>query len=102
MSNQKYDMGENLVQSWLVEMMHKRGITMADALREMNKTLNSAHTHSRVREWEENRNGRGSRLPREIRIFMGQKSIRSILESAGIDTTKISSRALNKIVEQLS
>jgi hypothetical protein len=53
-----------------------------------------------VREWEENRNGRGDRLPRRIRIYMARKVARSVLGANGVDVKKLSPRQLNKIVDQ--
>ncbi len=92
---------KTLVQSWLeVELVFNQK-SLADALRDLNKHLNSAHTHSRVREWEENRNGRGARLPREIRLYMAKVVLRHVLESSGVDASKLASKSIAKIAEQL-
>lgn len=91
---------KSLVQAWLEVELNQNRKTLADALRELNENLGSAHTHSRVREWEENRNGRGDRLPRAIRVYMGRKVARSVLAANGVDAKKLNARQLNKIVNQ--
>ena len=58
---------KTLIQAWLEVELNINCKTLAEALRDLNKKLGSVHTHSRVREWEENRNGRGDRLPRKVR-----------------------------------
>ena len=65
----------------------------------MNKKLGSAHTHSRVREWEENRNGRGNRLPREVRMFMAKVVCKHVLADNGVNIKNIENRKFNKIAE---
>ena len=92
---------KTLVQSWLEVELVFNGKTLAEALKELNKHLNSAHTHSRVREWEENRNGRGARLPREIRLYMAKVVLRHVLESSGVNASALASRAVSRIAEQL-
>jgi hypothetical protein len=92
---------KTVVQSWLEVELVFNGKTLADALRDLNKHLNSAHTHSRVREWEENRNGRGARLPREIRLYMSKVVMRHVLESSGVDVRSLQSRVISRIAEQL-
>lgn len=92
---------KTLVQSWLEVELVENEKTLAEALRELNKKLGSAHTHSRAREWEENRNGRGDRLPRAVRLYMAKKVIRSVLEAGGVNTKTIPQRVLNKIAERV-
>ena len=92
---------KTLVQAWLEVELDVNHKTLATALREMNKALDAAHTHSRVREWEENRNGRGDRLPRRVRVYMAKKVVDQVLKDAGVDTKKLNKRNLNKIVDQL-
>jgi hypothetical protein len=92
---------KTLVQSWLEVELEFNNKTLAEALRDLNKHLNSAHTHSRVREWEENRNGRGARLPREIRLYMAKVVLRHVLESSGVNADTLGSRTISKIAEQL-
>jgi hypothetical protein len=92
---------KTLVQSWLEVELVFNNKTLAEALRDLNKHLNSAHTHSRVREWEENRNGRGARLPREIRLYMAKVVLRHVLESSGVNASTLASRAISRIAEQL-
>ncbi len=94
--------GKSLVESWLFVELEAKERTLKEALDELNDTLGSAHTHSRVREWEQNRNGRGERLPRSLRIVLGKKVIREVLSAAGIDLKGVSTAKLNKVVEQLS
>jgi hypothetical protein len=89
----------NIVQSWLEVELFENGKILAEALEDLNYALNTAYTHSRVREWEENRNGRGERLPREVRIYMGRIVARSVLDSAGFNTKKLSQRQINQLVE---
>ena len=93
---------KNLVQSWLEVELVQKGRTLTAALHDLNKALDSAHTHSRIREWEENRNGRGGRLPRKIRVYMQRIVLRAVLENSDIDTKKLTKRHINKLVEQLS
>ncbi len=89
----------NIVQSWLEVELYENGKILAEALDELNTALNTAYTHSRVREWEENRNGRGERLPREVRIHMARIIARSVLDAAGFNTKKLSQRQINQLVE---
>lgn len=93
---------KSLVQSWLEVELTINGRTLSEALFDMNKALGSAHTHSRVREWAENRNGRGKRLPREVRIYMAKVVMPHVLKSAGVaSSAKIDKRTMNRLVEQL-
>jgi hypothetical protein len=89
---------KNLVQAWLeVELENK---ILAEALEELNDHLGSAHSHSRVREWEENRNNRGERLPREVRLYMAKIVARDVLSAAGMDTKKLTTRQIDLIAER--
>jgi hypothetical protein len=89
---------KNLVQAWLeVELSNK---ILAEALEDLNEHLGSAHTHSRIREWEENRNNRGERLPREVRVYMAKIVARDVLRAAGFDPKKLSNKELNMIAER--
>ena len=89
MAKQKVD---SLVKAWLDVELNENGKNLTQALNELNKKLNTVHTHSRINEWKTNRNGRGERLPRELRKYMGKRVIKSVLNNAGV----------NKIVEQLT
>ena len=91
---------KTLVQVWLEVELVQNEKSLAEALRALNKKLGSAHTHSRVREWEETRGGRGSRLPREVRVYMAKIVSRSILESAGLNTKKVPLRKLYQVAER--
>ena len=93
---------KTLVQAWLEVELNMNEKSLADALRDLNKKLQSAHTHSRVREWEENRNGRGDRLPRKVRQYMGRVVIRHVLKDVGFNTKQKQGRVLNRIVDMLS
>jgi len=89
---------KNLVQAWLeVELSDK---ILAEALEDLNEHLGSAHSHSRVREWEENRNNRGERLPREVRLYMAKIVARDVLKAAGLDPKKLTGREVNMIAER--
>ena len=91
---------KTLVQAWLEVELDKNKQTLTKTLEKMNKKLGSAHTHSRVREWEENRNGRGNRLPREVRMFMAKIVCKDILSDVGLNTKDLTSSQINKIVRQ--
>lgn len=93
---------KTLVQTWLEVELNSNNRTLGEALELLNKKMDSSHTHSRVNEWKENRNGRGERLPRELRVHMSKIVIKDVLQNAGIDTTKLSKAVLNRIAEQLS
>ena len=93
---------KTLVQSWLEVELNINGKTLSQALEALNDKMHSSHTHSRVNEWKENRNGRGERLPRELRVHMSQLVVKHVLANAGLDVSKISRQALSKIAEQLS
>ncbi|MBP9722262.1 MAG: hypothetical protein KBD64_03775 [Gammaproteobacteria bacterium] len=93
---------KSLVQSWLEVELNINGKTLTEALAALNSKMDSSHTHSRVNEWKENRNGRGERLPRELRMHMAKLVMKDVLESAGVNTSKLSKKVLNKIAEQLS
>jgi hypothetical protein len=89
---------KNLVQAWLeVELENK---ILTEALEDLNDHLGSAHSHSRVREWEENRNNRGERLPREVRVYMAKIVARDVLKAAGLDPKKLTSRQVDQIAER--
>ena len=90
---------KTLVQVWLEVELIQNNKSLADALRALNKKLGTAYRHSRMREWEQIRDGRGSRLPREVRVYMAKIVASTVLESAGINTKKVSSIKLNQIAE---
>ncbi len=93
---------KTLVQSWLEVELNINGKNLTNALESLNSQMGSAHTHSRVNEWKENRNGRGERLPRELRVHMAKIVMKDILSNAGLDVSKINKATLNRIAEQLS
>jgi len=93
---------KSLVQSWLEVETNINGKSLGQALDSLNKKMKSAHTHSRVNEWKENRNGRGERLPRALRVHMAKLSIKDVLSNNGVNVDKLSKKELNKIAEQLS
>ncbi len=93
---------KSLVQSWLEVELNINGKTLTQALAALNGKMESSHTHSRVNEWKENRNGRGERLPRDLRMHMAKLVMKDVLKSAGIDADKLSKKTLNKLAEQLS
>lgn len=93
---------KTLVQSWLEVELNINGKTLSQALDALNTKMQSSHTHSRVNEWKENRNGRGERLPRELRVHMSKLVIKDVLSNAGLDVSKVSKTVLAKIAEQLS
>lgn len=93
---------KSLVQSWLEVELNVNNKSMTEALNSLNKKMDSAHTHSRVNEWKENRNGRGERLPRDLRTHMAKLVIKEVLENAGLDVSKVTKKTLNRIAEQLS
>ena len=92
---------KTLVQSWLEVELVKNNRLLVEALKDLNKSLNSKHTHSRAREWEEARDGRGTRLPTRVRLYMLKIVLGPVLESVGIDLSTVNKRTLNKIAERL-
>jgi len=92
---------KSLVQAWLEVELEINQKTLAEALLGLNKALGSAHTHSRIREWEENRNGRGDRLPRRVRIYMSKLVLQDVLQSAGVKADKLDKRTITRLAEQL-
>lgn len=91
---------KTLVQTWLeVELVTNRR-SLADVLRELNKDMGSKHTHSRVREWETQRRGRGGQMPTKLRVYMAMKVARNVLKSCGI-TEELSQRMLRVLVTRL-
>jgi hypothetical protein len=92
---------KTLIQSWLEVEVDRNGKTVAGALRDLNAHLGSSHTHSRVSEWKENRNGRGDRLPRRVRVYMAKIVIKAVLEDGGLKMGSVQKKTLNKIAEQL-
>ena len=93
---------KSLVQAWLEVELNHNGKTLADALRSLNTALGSAHTHSRVREWESNRNGRGDRLPRKVRVYMAKVAIRDLLRDCNLNADKIPPRVITQLCERLN
>lgn len=91
----------SLVKTWLSVEQDENDKSLADAIRDLNKHLGSAHTHSRISEWRDNRNGRGDRLPRRVRLYMAKIVVRSVLKNAGINVSRVQSRTLNKIADKL-
>lgn len=61
---------KSLVSMWLEVELNRNGKTLAKAIAEMNQALKTKVTHSRIREWEENRDGRGTRLPQSVRSYL--------------------------------
>lgn len=91
---------KNLVQAWLEVELLENGKILAEALEDMNAHLDASHTHSRIREWEENRNGRGERLPRNVRLYMAKIVAASVLAAAGLDVRGLSKRNINQLAER--
>jgi hypothetical protein len=91
---------KNLVQAWLHVELEENNKTLAEALLALNDSLGTAYTHSRIREWEENRNGRGERLPREVRVYMAKLVARSVLSNAGLSLKGLTPRQVSLIAEQ--
>ncbi|MFI4956510.1 MAG: hypothetical protein ACHQAX_04815 [Gammaproteobacteria bacterium] len=91
---------KNLVQAWLFVELEEGDKTLAEALVNLNNSLGTAYTHSRIREWEENRNGRGERLPRDVRLHMAKLVARSVLTNAGLSLKGLTSRQISQIAEQ--
>lgn len=91
---------KNLVQAWLEVEILENGKILAEALEDMNAHLDACHTHSRIREWEENRNGRGERLPRNVRLYMARIVASSVLSAAGLDVKKLNKRHIALIAER--
>ena len=89
---------KNLVQAWLEVELEKK--ILAEALEDLNAHLGSAHSHSRIREWEENRNNRGERLPREVRLYMAKIVAAYVLKASGLDTKRLTKRDMNMIAER--
>lgn len=92
---------KNLVQSWLEVELHFNDKTLTEALKGLNNHLGSAHTHSRVREWEENRNGRGERLPRKVRLYMTRVVLKNVLGAAQLGVDKLSKKTVEQICDRL-
>lgn len=91
---------KTLVQTWLEVELKKS--PLSKILDTLNKKMKSAHTHSRVNEWKENRNGRGERLPRDLRVHLSKLVVKDVLINAGLDVSKLNKKALDRIAEQLS
>ena len=91
---------KNLVQAWLHVELEESNKTLAEALSALNDSLGTAYTHSRIREWEENRNGRGERLPRQVRIYMAKLTARSVLEAMGISAKGLTTKKIALLAEQ--
>lgn len=92
---------KNLIQIWLTVELKVNGKILAEAITDLNQALGTAYTHSRVREWEENRNGRGERLPRSVRAYMLKIGIPLILKNAGLKV-ELTTRQINLLAEQCS
>jgi hypothetical protein len=91
---------KNLVQAWLHVELEESEKTLVEALTDLNEALGTAYTHSRIREWEENRNGRGERLPREVRVYMAKVAVRSVLTSAGVSIKGLTAKKVAQLAEQ--
>ncbi len=91
---------KNLVQAWLNVELEENEKTLVEALTDLNAALDTVYTHSRIREWEENRNGRGERLPREVRVYMAKLAARSILTSMGLNAKALTSKKIAALAEQ--
>ena len=96
----KINKPKNLVQSWVKLETTVLGNTLAQALRELNEALGTIYTHSRIGEFSDNRNGRGTRLPPEIRSYMLKKVLAHVLAENSIDVSGLSKSKINKIVIQ--
>jgi hypothetical protein len=91
---------KNLVQAWLHVELEENTKTLAEALVDLNDALDTAYTHSRIREWEENRNGRGERLPREVRVYMAKLVARSVLTGVGLNGKALTAKKVAQVAEQ--
>jgi len=92
---------KNLVSTWLeIELEYNKKI-LADVLREMNKTLKSKHTNSRIREWERAENGRGTRMPRPVRLHMLKKVLPHTLRCF-LDSYTAEPSNLDKIADEIA
>lgn len=93
---------KSLIQSWLQVELNINERTLAEVLREMNAKFDSKYTHSRIREWERCEDGRGSRIPSEVRNYILNRVIKYVLHSNGISCKGISNAKFFKIVNQLT
>lgn len=93
---------KNLIETWSEVEQNINQRSFGKALDSLNKKMKTSYTTSRVNEWKENRNGRGERLPRELRVHLSKVVLKNVLSNAGLDTSKLTQKNLNRIVEQLN
>lgn len=72
---------QNLVSTWLNIELNQNGKKLVDILGDMNMALRAKHTHSRIHEWAEYRNGRGGRMPKEVRYYILTKVLKNIINN---------------------
>lgn len=103
MNNTKQSTG-NLVLTWIYveEKIYNRDLHAA--INVLNRSLNAAYTPSRILQWsrvKKEGTGRGSQLPRTLRLYMGNIVIFHVLQMAGIRPTTIEKLDLSTVVQML-
>ncbi len=93
----------NLIQTWIYVVTVLYDMQLKDAVAQMNEDLDSKHSVPRVREWsrQSEDSGRGSRLPRVVRLYMATTVINYVLCAVGVDTDVIKRIDTNKLVTML-
>ena len=90
---------KNLTQTWMHVVVNVRGIELKDAVGIMNKSLNSRHKLSRIKEWSDvSLSRRGTRTPREVRIYMSKYVIKYVMYCCNIPETKVNTNRLIKML----
>lgn len=92
----------NLVSTWMGVEQRIHGRNLNEAIRVLNDSLDAAYTPSRVYQWSRvTHDGRGSQLPRTLRLYMGNVVIFHVLETAGVRPTTLDKLNLRQVVEML-
>ena len=94
----------NLIQSWLEieRAVNKRNIIYA--VRRMNNELDTKYMTARIRKWliyTDTGQGRGTRLPRRVRIYMSGIVIQHVLLICGASKQCIAKIDTNKLINMI-
>lgn len=94
----------NIVQSWLQVESSVNNRNIIYAVRRMNNELDTKYMTSRITEWYKSADaekGRGTRLPRRVRIYMSTIIIQHVLLACGASKQCIARIDTNKFINMI-
>lgn len=93
---------KNIVQSWLKVEENINNISIVSAVHKMNANLKTKYMPARIRAWYESTDsGRGTQLPRRVRLYMSQIVIDHALVSCGLNTKYLDNIDTSRLIKML-